>query len=444
MDKEKISQRMLAQVDIEKRNNALDFKEEFYNKKYLSEIILEEKPKFGSNNLILAPVGSGKSHLIENLLIPEDFDGKALYLTSNTALKDSLCPENNEVRKSLAEKGESVKFYTSKNKKRYGDKPYSVHIMTYKEFGEIVQRPHETFTKDFSLVFCDEIHSLTICLGQKNNLELGMALNWLLLKREGKRIFYFTATKVSIDKLAEKGGYLDVVETFDYLNHPDVRKCVSNSTYYINNISQMRPHFRARLESFNYHGYKAIAFTRLKSEQDKMKEIAIEEGFKPIVLWFVNNEEKMSEEQLKAREFILKTGIIPEPYNLLIINGAMQEGWNLYDDKVNIVILDTTDATEQIQSLGRIRKSIDLVIKKTNDKNAINSLEIPKSYINSILTAEDKRTLCDELYLLDERGRLKKWPTIRNYLENSGYIIEDGAKYEGKKKIRVSTITVKE
>ena len=444
MDKEKINQKMLAQVDIEKRNDSLDFREEFYNKKYLSEIILDEKPKFGSNNLILAPVGSGKSHLIESLLIPKDFDGKALYLTSNTALKDSLCPDNNEVRKALAEKGESVKFYTSKNKKRYGDKPYSVHVMTYKEFGERVQRPYETFTKDFSLIFCDEIHSLPIYLGYKNNLELGMALNWLLLKREGKKIFYFTATKMSIDKLEKKGGYLDVVKTFDYLNHPDIRKYVSNSTYYINNISQMRPHLRARLESFNYHGYKALAFTRLKSEQNKIKEIAIEEGFKPIVLWSVNNEEKMSEEQLKVREFILKTGLIPEPYNLLIINGAMQEGWNLYDDKVNLAILDTTDSTEQIQSLGRIRKSIDLVIKKTNDKNAINSLEIPKSYINSILTSEDKRALCDELYLLDERGRLKKWPTVSKYLEQSGYIIEEKVRFINEKKTRVSIITVKE
>ena len=443
MIEEKIYQNMIAQVDINERNNSIENRNKLYKKKYLSEIIQEEKPNFGTNNLILAPVGSGKSHLIESFLIPADFEGKALYLTSNTALKDSLCPDDNKVRKLLAEKGESVKFYTSANKNRYGDKPYSVHVMTYREFGERVQSPYESFTKDYSLIFCDEIHSLPIYLGYKNNLELGMALNWLLLKHENKRIYYFTATKDSIDKLDKKGGYLNVVETFNYLDHPEIRKYVSNATYYINNISQIKPHFRARLESFNYNGYKALAFTKLIKEQDKIKEMAIEEGFKPIVLWSINNKEKMNEEQLRVREFILNTGIIPEPYNLLIINGAMQEGWNLYDDKVTLAILDTTDTTEQIQSLGRIRNNIELVIKKTSDKNIVPFIEIPKSYLNTELTASDKNTLSEELYMIDEKGRLRKWPTVRMYLEDSGYVIEDGFKQIDGKKTRISVISLK-
>ena len=58
-------------------------REELYNKKYLGEIIEEEKPEFKQNNLILSPVGSGKSYLIENMLIPKDYDKKIIYLTSN-------------------------------------------------------------------------------------------------------------------------------------------------------------------------------------------------------------------------------------------------------------------------------------------------------------------------------------------------------------------------
>ena len=443
MGKERINQEMLSQIDLDERDKSITFREELYKKKYLSEIVDIENPVFGTNNLILAPVGSGKSHLIENRLIPEDFEGEALYLTSNTALKDSLCPNDNAVRKSLADKGESVKFFTSANKNRYGDKPYSVHVMTYREFGERVQKPHQKFTEKFSLIFCDEIHSLPIYFNYNKGVELGMALNWLLLSHENKRIFYFTATKVSIDSLEKKGGYLDVVKTFDYLDHPEIRKYVANSTYYIHNINQLRTHFKAKLTSFNYYGYKALAFTKLKREQEKIKEIAIEEGFKPIVLWSINNEESMSEEQLRVREFILRTGNIPEPYNLLIINGAMQEGWNLYDKKVTLAILDTVDITEQTQALGRIRKDIDIVINKTKDENLGQLIDLPRIYLNKKLTAEDKQFLCEELYLLDSRGRLKKWPTIRSYIENSGYLVEDGSRYEGKKKIRTTTITVK-
>lgn len=440
--REENDRRMLSQVDERMRKWSNERREELFNKKYLGEIIEEEKPEFGSNNLILAPVGSGKTHLVENLLIPEDFKGKALYLTSNTALKDSLAPEDNEIRKRLASEGNSVGFFTSSNKNRYGGKPYSVHVMTYHEFGSRIKAPYETFTDEFELIFCDEIHSLPKYSTYDNSAELVMALNWILREREGKRIYYFTATSESVDELRKSPGYMTVVKTFDYMKHPNIRKYVANSTYYINHIDQLRPHLRSKLDAFNYYGYKALAFTRLISEQKKIEEIAIGEGFKPLVLWSINNENKMSEEQLKAREFILSTGNIPEPYNFLIINGAMQEGWNLYDDKVTLAILDTLDITEQVQSLGRIRKDIDIVIKKTKDDFNQYSMDIPSSYLNTHLTTSEKRVLCEELYILNKQGVVMMWPTVRGYIAKSGYNIEEKVVTIDGKRTRVSIITI--
>lgn len=432
-------------IDMVLRKNALNERKDLYNKKYLGEIIEIEKPQFGSNNLIIAPVGSGKSHLIERQLIPKDYNKKILYLTSNSALKDSICPNNNEMRKELALRGESIGFYTTANKSRYGGISRKVHVMTYSEFGERISPANQTFTEDVELIFCDEIHSLPTYFSYDKNYKLGIALNWLLRPHKNIQFFYFTATKDNIDKMEKQTpGYFNKLQTFDYSEHPEIRKYVTSSTYYINHLNQLKPHLSAKLESFNYHGYKALAFTKLITEQEKIRDIAIEEGFKPIVLWSINNENKMNEEQLKVREFILSTGVIPEPYNLLIINGSMQEGWNLYDDKVTLAILDTVDITEQIQALGRIRKDIDLVIKKTKDKNTSeHNIEIPKSYLNIDLTTEDKIALCEELYILNDRGRLKKWPTIRKYTENSSYEVEDKVVIVDGKRTRVSTITVK-
>lgn len=443
---EKYKQEMLAQVDMRLRKGSQTERKELCDKKYLGEIIELEKPNFGSNNLILAPVGSGKTHLIENVLIPENFSGKALYLTSNSALKDSLCPDNNIIRKALADKGESVCFYTTANKSRYGDKPYKVHVMTYAEFGERVMPPHQTFTDDIELIFCDEIHSLPTYFAYDQNYRLGSALNWLLRKHKNKQVFYFTATKENIDKLeARTPGYFSIVETFNYLDHPDIRKYVANSTYLISHLNQLRPHFQAKLESFNYKGYKALAFTKLITEQKKIEDMAIEEGFKPIVLWSINNEEEMNEEQLRVRQFILNTGNIPEPYNLLIINGSMQEGWNLYDDKVTLIILDTVDITEQIQALGRMRADIDIVIKKTNDKDVNKyTTKVPEPYLDINLTSADKQKLCEDLYILDARGRLIKWQTIKTYIEASGYTVEDKVDTSSGKNVRVSIITLKD
>ena len=436
---------MLAQINIEERAELINKRNETYKKKYLSEIIDEEKPEFKSNNLILSPVGSGKSHLIENRLIPKDYNKKVIYLTSNTALKDSLCPKDNAVRKILAEKGESRGFYTSANKSAFGDVPYKVHVMTYSEFGERIGHPHQTFTQDVGLIFCDEIHSLPRYFEYDNSYKLGIALYWLLQKQDGVKIFYFTATQESLEDLKNKQeGYFKDVSIFNYLHHPEIRRYVAKFTNYISHIEQARVYLRSAKESFNYNGYKALAFTKLISEQEKIEKMAKEEGLKPITLWSVNNREhEMSEEQLRVRKVILNTGLIPEPYNVLIINGAMQEGWNLYDDKVSLAILDTTDITEQIQSLGRIRKDINLVIKKTNDESLVKSpVHISEAYLNVNLTTEDKNFLCDELQIIDNKGRVRRWTSAKEHIKYSGYKIEDKTVTVDGKRTRVSIITL--
>ena len=431
--------------NIEERESMEQRRRELNKKLYLEEIIKKEKPTFESNNMILSPVGSGKSHLIENMLIPKDFNKKALYLTSNTSLKDSIAPNNNEVRKKMAEQGKSKGFYTTANKSRYGDVPYRVHVMTYSEFGDRMLHSSDELLKDVEIVFCDEIHSLPIYFNYDNNYKLAVAMFWLLKKQPGVVMYYFTATKDSISLLEEKTpGRLDDIKIIDYIDHPDIRKYVAKSTHYVSHIEQTRVYLAARKEAFDYYGYKALAFTRLIAEQEKIKKIAEEEGFKPLALWSVNNEnEEMTDEQLKARDIILRTGLIPEPYNLLIINGAMQEGWNLFDETVTLAILDTVDLTEQIQALGRIRKDIDLVVKKTKDKELlVKSIIIPEKYLNKELTAEDKEELAIELNILNDKGKLLKWTSIKKLLIDLGYNIEEKIASVDNKRTRVSIINL--
>ncbi|HHT97316.1 MAG TPA: DEAD/DEAH box helicase family protein [Clostridiales bacterium] len=438
-EKIELDEELIQEYEVERAS--------LYNKLYLSEVVDIEKPEFGSNNLILAPVGSGKSHLIEKRLIPDNCSHDIIYLTSNTALKDSVCPPNdNGLRKSLAEKGKSIKFYTSHNKKRYGNKPYNVHVMTYHEFGNHLDIPAKkrSLLENVKIIFCDEIHSLPTYESYEGNKTLLLARSWLFDKHEDKKIYYFTATKKNIDNLElSKPGTLEYVKIFDYLNHPKIRKYIVKSTYFINHIEQLRPHLKAKLSSFNYYGYKGLAFTPRIEEQRKISEIATFEGYTPIILWSINNEEKMSEEQLRVRTFLLRTGRIPEPYNLLIINGAMQEGWNLLDSKMRLAIMDTTDVTEQIQALGRIRRDIDLLICKTNDeiKNE-QKVYLPEEYIDIPLNNERKIDLYMRLNLTDKNGRIVKWPTIKKLLIKQGYnVIEKTATIDGER-YRVSVITV--
>ena len=73
MTKDFKREQMIAHLNEKARADSNKEREELYHKKYLGEIIAEEKPEFGSNNLILAPVGSRKSYVIEKMLIPENY-----------------------------------------------------------------------------------------------------------------------------------------------------------------------------------------------------------------------------------------------------------------------------------------------------------------------------------------------------------------------------------
>lgn len=407
-------------------------------KLYLKEIIEIEKPEFGSNNLILAPVGSGKTTLIKETLIKEQV-GKILILVSNTTLKDSVCPNNLELRKKIGHR-----MYTSKNQNKYGEEDYKIHVMTYAEFGEKIKANGE-FVKDIKQIHCDEIHSLPeYAQYTSTNNGLTHALRYLFQEYDDKQIFYFTATKENLDDWERKQpGSLIYVKTFDYREHPDIKRYMALSEYKINHIEQIRPHLKARKRSFDYFGYKCLAFSRTITSQKRIEEIAIEEGFNPLVLWSINNEDnELSEEQLKARTQLINTGEIPKPYNFLIINSAMQEGWDLKDGMIKLAIMNTTNETEHIQALGRIRGDIDILVYRTKREDDPEiSIKLPKRFFNVPLTSGMKNELSIELNIINTKGLLSKWNVIKKHLIEENYIIEDGYEYIDGKRVRVSTIT---
>lgn len=121
----------------------------------------------------------------------------------------------------------------------------------------------------------------------------------------------------------------------------------------------------------------------------------------------------MTKEQLKAREYLLKYGIIPEPYNFLIINASMQEGWNLKDKLVKLAIMNTTNETEQTQALGRLRKDVEVLIYrvKPGEDNDV-YIDLPVKYYNTPLTTEMKNELCNILDLYSKSGKKMKWTSL--------------------------------
>mgnify|MGYP001285147359 FL=1 len=57
-------------------------------------------------------------------------------------------------------------------------------------------------------------------------------------------------------------GTMKCVKTFDYTNHPDIRKYVARVTREITHIEQIRQYLRDRRVGFSYYDYKGIAFSK--------------------------------------------------------------------------------------------------------------------------------------------------------------------------------------
>lgn len=410
---------------------------------YLSEIVEKENTKFGLNNLILAPVGSGKTTLIADVLI-EDKKQDVLMLVSTTSLKESISPSNEEL-KSVAKN----RTFTTRNKSLYGNKKYKIHVMSYAEFGSKVIA-NDDFIKKFTMVFCDEIHSLAGYEKIDNSKYLSHAIKELFAKHDGIQKFYFTATDEYLIALQKE--YKNIfrhVEKFDYRKHQKIKQYMSLSEYKFNHIEQIRPHLKARIKSFNYFGYKALAFSRTITGQKTIAKMAKQEGFIPLTLWSINNSNEkhvMSDEQINAREHLLHYGEIPKPYNFLIINSAMQEGWNLHDDKVKLAIMNTTSETEKTQALGRLRHDIDILAYKVNERVLSNTaIEIPNEYLNIPLTTDVRNKMCKELNIVNAEGIVSSWRSIKPLIDNeySIYDVRDHVKMFNGKRKRVTTITIK-
>lgn len=404
------------------------------DKMYLSEIVSNDKVVFSSNNLILAPTGSGKSYFMRELIASDE----VLLLVSTTSLKDRLVPESTEEREKLGSR-----MYSSKRKQIYGDAKYKILVMTYSEFGEKMKYT-DNFAEKYSQIFCDEIHSLFNYYSMGSNESLLGVIKYLFAVKKGQTKHYFTATDEYIEGFKLRSSELfNNLRIFNYLDHPDIVKHLTLSSYKISGLEQVRPHLIAKKEGFEYFDYKVFAFCKTIRSQLYLKEIMEAEGFKPIVLWSVNNEDHiMNEEQLKQRDYILRTGLIPDGYNSLIINSAMQEGWDLLDPKVKLVVMNTTSKTESIQALGRVRKDVDILIYKVDSNDVDYYIDFPEKLLNVPLTTSMKKDFCKALNIENVNGRKLKWTSVKNSLGNQGFLTKEKIMLIEGKRSRVSIVSL--
>lgn len=405
-----------------KKNNG--FKERKERSLYLSDFYEKMKELFTERNLILSPVGSGKTQLILRKLHKKG--ELSLLCVSTTSLKESVSKE--------------LEVYTTKDIAGWKNKEVEgLVVITYAELGKRLLWS-ESFLDKFNKIYADEIHSLFdyfLSFGKKNELYNLIKL-FFYRKENKKQIFMFTATRHKIDLFLEKNVGVKLedvgISIFDYKTEEKIMSYKATYTTTFTDGNDIG--FFDEAKGLKKEGKKIVIFTEKIKEMNRTVEVLKAQGFRAISIWSVNNEENpMTKEQLRVRDKAINENVIDENYDVLVINGAMREGWELKDEDIECVIVNSLDETNIIQARGRVRKDIlfffhrELGVKYSLDLRILRRIEgsgLLKSYSGRPLDTAEKEHFCKLLNIRrEENGTLVKWAGIKKALIEGGYILNN-------------------
>lgn len=391
-------------------------------KYYLSDLFLLDAIK--KNNLIIAPVGSGKTTFIFNHLIPR-FKGKKLYLCDNCNLEEQVLNEKDTYsRKDKYIDKQDFIVYTD-------DK---IEVMCYNAFAKKISnldiKESVKIIEQYDLIVADEIHNLVDYQKFSDSKDLWQLMELLFTKKyDNTSIVLLTATPYYIEQLKKEfPSVLRGFRVFDFDRNKNIVRYLNKRKAYINHINQIENQLKQYEDAFEYGDMKCLIYTRHISDMKKIEAMCRRLNLNPISIWSINNKDhKLDEEQENVRTQLLETGYVIEPYNVLIINRAMETGVNIRDESIELVIVNTTNITEQIQARGRVRHDVDLIVVRTEDSDLVlksQIINIPSKWLNVPLTKEDKDNLCKELQFFNDYNRPLKRTTIKKTLKENGYTVK--------------------
>lgn len=377
--------------------------------KYLSEVMENIELSKDENNLLLAPIGCGKTYYAIEVLMNNP-NKKYLYLCDNNNLKDQMLKE--------------LPTYSSNKNSIIFKDIQNVLVMTYKEFGhKILYDVNEDFASQFDLIIADEIHSCIEYSEFNQDRDLSSALFYLFRKHLGTPIIMMTATDYYLELMTRKYPQLKNFNVIDLLKNKQIKRYIDKVKLYINNISQIKFYLQQSLDGFMYGGMKAGIYTRQITDMKRIENMCIDLGLTPICVWSRNNEKyPLNEEQIDFMDELLKTGKIKEPYNIFIFNKSSETGINITDENVDLCIVNSTNITEQIQSRGRFRKDLNLIIVKTKERALPPmTITLDEKYLNKWIIVNEIQEIIKELNLVNEKGNKIGLSTFVKILEESNY-----------------------
>ncbi|QYE96682.1 DEAD/DEAH box helicase family protein [Paraclostridium sordellii] len=404
-------------------------------KLWLSEAMLKkaengEKLEYGVFNIINAHAGSGKTSFIYKELLENtekytrrknykfnyNLDRCMMVCDTSTLVDSNLLDEEIKDKVKRLDKGELKKAlvnYTFEELLENNYKCGKVLVITYSTLGFLLDEEGcKNIIKCFDLIVFDEIHNLFL-YSKKYDKKSGYNYQRVIsninsMLKSKTLIVALTATPINIEHHLGEKNNIPYRSMFNKEDLKGIRCYEEDEKFYIYNTKNIIKQYILKKDEIFGKGEKLFIYTnRIEDQADKYKQLFIKNGIKAEWLCSKNNG-KMNDYQIKLRSQLLEgnkdmqRGIIPDDLDVLIVNAAYETGWNLYDDRIQYIIVDDTKDYTQIQARNRVRHNI----KELYVKGVYDELQYPEGTYNRW-----QRT-----------GKYNKPEPINDYFYNPEYI----------------------
>ena len=289
--------------------------------------------------------------------------------------------------------------------------PAKIVVSTYAQFGVWV-RDNPTFAANFEVIICDEAHNIVIFPTYSPQP------NFASIARDA-----ICEAAASPDIMVV--GITATPEPLTKLNCPihQVPIDTTQLRQYENRTFFPYSSLRQTLENIPL-GQVGMLYVSRIHQMKECAAIAASLGRKPICIWSAaNKDHAMDEEQMAARDYILKNEEIPPQYDLFIFNGSCETSINIRG-KIEYFIAHTTNETHIIQARGRYRGDLETLY--VFDRESEEPLTVPQEFLDIQLFQEDQRELRLRLSIKDKKGHFLSYDKQWERLETSGYTVDYG------------------
>lgn len=382
--------------------------------KYLGELLDEGKFELFKHKreLLIAPIGSGKTHMI--ISKAHLFDN-VLYLCDTNSLKE-------QVKNDLAKANIT-----------------NVYVKTY---AAVTQKTmldfKDAYMKSFDLIVCDEIHNLVKYSAYSGGLQYAIRLLFNDEIKYNGKILMMTATPQYIENLQQRYPQINTYYPINLMDDPEIHRLTTFEFDTIRHYSQIEHVLRMIRDNKEFeYGTKVLIYTSQVKTMLKIQEIMFNLELDSTVIHSMNHDREMSKETLERRKKILEEGIFEG--DVLIINSSMETGINLKAcNNFKYVIVNSSNIVEITQSRGRVRDDIKCLYTRIDDDRPFSFID---DYIDVELVKEDFMALFKDLK--DSHNNPWGIRKIKSELDKNGYDIDQCRRTVKGKKYQFYTIKLK-